>query len=67
MRFICENATNKRKLQISNGLIYNFTMFMIAKFEFYVDDEQAWYNNKWQNFTEVLMNDRRHTTLKQNE
>lgn len=40
---------------------------MIAKFEFYVDDEQAWYNNKWQNFTEVLMNDRRHTTLKQNE
>jgi len=55
MRFICENATNKRKLQISNGLIYNFTMFMIVKFEFYVDDEQAWYNKKWQNFTEVLM------------
>jgi hypothetical protein len=31
---------------------------MIAKFEFYVDDEQAWYSNKWENFTEVLMKDK---------
>ena len=33
-------------------------MFMNAKFEFYVDDEQAWYSNKWENFTEVLMKDK---------